>query len=210
MRLTITISGILILLLFTGFTTFGKKDLKLTSINELDTIDIDCDSIYPEQGISITHIKYEHESDGYLKEKNSVFIYYKTTAGVKEEIYRDTIFSRLQTIKFEDFNNDRVKDILVENISDVRSNLTYYLYLVNPVTYRLAKIKGFEEIKNPKYKAKYDIIDNYVMSGQNWTSFYKINNNRVRDLNIVIYDDGNTVRFDKMYKKAIIRITERR
>jgi len=115
----------------------------------------------------------------------------------------------VQEVKFEDFNKDKVKDILVQNISDVRSNWTYYLYFVDTANDKLKKIKGFEEIKNPNYIREYDLIDNYVMSGRNWTSFYKIQGDSIKDFNIVIYDGENEngrVTYNKDYKKAIATI----
>ncbi len=96
--------------------------------------------------------------------------------------------------------------ILIQNISDVRSNWTFNLYLVDTINDKLTKVKGFEEIKNPKFLSKYNLIDNYVMSGRNWTSFYKIENNKIKEYDIVIYDgeDKNgKVTYDNDYKKAI-------
>jgi len=49
-------------------------------------------------------------------------------------------------------------------------------------------IKGFEEIKNPSYIPNHNLIDNYVNSGKNWTSFYKIQGDSIKDFDIVVYD----------------------
>jgi hypothetical protein len=110
-------------------------------------------------------------------------------------------------VRFSDFNGDNIKDILIQNISDVRSNPTYYLYLVDTTHDKLTKIRGFEEIKNPSYVSKYNLIDNYVLSGQTWTSFYKIQNDTIKDFDIVIYDDnlGNG-NYERDYNKAIKKI----
>ena len=70
------------------------------------------------------------------------------TNGQYVPIFSDSIFNTVQEVGFTDFNNDGIKDILVQNISDVRSNWTYYLYLVDTAQNKLKKIKGFEEIKN--------------------------------------------------------------
>jgi glutamine synthetase len=72
----------------------------------------------------------------------------------KSVIIKDSIFSTVKEIKFADFNNDKINDVLVQNISDVSSNWTYYLYLYNPKTNSFKRVKGFEEIKNPKYNSK--------------------------------------------------------
>jgi len=80
------------------------------------------------------------------------------------------------------------------------------LYIVDIINDRLLKIKGFEEIKNPNYLFKYDLVDNYVNSGKNWTSFYKIQGDTIKNFDIVIYD-GQTDFEDEKYiqdhKKAI-------
>lgn len=175
-----------------------------------DTIvEIKCDSIYINKKIIIKLISNKNdEREGFFGELNTLFIIEQKENNILKVVLKDSVFSRYQEIKFEDYNNDNIKDILVQNISDVRSNLTYYLYLFNPKTNSFKKVNGFEKIKNPSYNSKYNIVDNYVISGQNWTSFYKIKSNRVYDLNIVIYDDqsGNSNYYEKEYGKAIKKI----
>ena len=78
-----------------------------------------------------------------------IFITIKQQSGQSLEIFRDTIESTVQEVKFTDFNNDNIKDILIQNISDVRSNWTYNLYIVDKKLDFIRKIKGFEDIKNP-------------------------------------------------------------
>ena len=170
----------------------------------IDTLIINCDSIYSKKGLSISHIINKKENqDGYSGEKNSVFIFRKT----EKEIFRDSIFSTVQEINFKDFNNDNVKDILVQNTSDVRSNWTYVLYLVNPKDYTLTKVKGFDEIKNPTYNAQYDIVEGSAVSGRDYTSFYKIIKNRIYDYEVIIYDDhGEDDNYNKAYSKALKEI----
>ena len=76
--------------------------------------------------------------------------------------------------------------------------------LVDTTQNKLKKIKGFEEIKNPNYLPQYNLIDNYVMSGQIWTSFYKILGDSVKDFDIVIHDDQiDNGHYVREYKKAI-------
>jgi hypothetical protein len=180
-----------------------------TKKNNDTIVEVKCDSIYINKNITIKLISDKNdERDGFSGELNTLFIIEQKENNILKVILKDSIFSRNQEIKFEDYNNDNIKDILVQNISDVRSNLTYYLYLFNPKTNSFKKVKGFEEIKNPSYNSKYNIVDNYVVSGQNYTSFYKIKNSKIYDLNIVIYDDqsGNSNSYDKKYKNAIKRI----
>ena len=83
------------------------------------------------------------------------------------------------------------------------------MYLFDPKTNKFKKVIGFEEIKSPKFNKKYNIIESYVVSGRNWTSFYKIVKNKIYDYNIAIEDDENengVNKYDEEYKKAIKKI----
>ena len=184
--------SLLLFLLCFSFNSFAQGE-----------VEIKCDSIYPNKKIVIKLSKYNEEEDGYFGEKNSILVIEKNS----KPIIKDSIFNKVQEIKFEDFNNDKIKDILVQNISDVRSNWTYYLYLYNPKTEGFERVKGFEEIKNPKFNSKDNIIESYVMSGQNWVGFYKIKNNRAIDLKMEI-DDGEN--FEREYEKAIKKIKSKK
>jgi hypothetical protein len=177
-----------------------------------NTILINCDSIYKKESITLLLTRFEHEEqDNYFNEKNCVLIVQQKTNDKTKEIFRDTIFSKVQEISFDDFNNDNVKDILIQNISDVRSNWSYNLYLVNPKTFALTKIEGFEEIKNPTYNSKYDIIESSVISGKDYMEFYKIVNNKIYNYNILIYDkhEDNDA-FQKDYDKSIQMIINKK
>ena len=166
-----------------------------------DTIEVKCDSIYQNKEIIIKFFKFNDEEDGYFGEKNSVLIIEQKG----KTIIKDSIFSKIQEVTFEDYNNDNFKDILIQNTSDVRSNWTYYLYLYNPKTSTFKKVKWFEQIKNPKNNLKDNIVESYVVSGQNWVGFYIIKENKAIDLNIEIIDDQSES-FEKNYQKAIKKI----
>lgn len=165
-----------------------------------------CDSIYKGKGYRIIQTYFPDGIDT-SSANNSVFQFIQTTGSTQRIIFQDTIYSNTGEVEFRDFTNDGIQDILLQNISDVRSNWTYYLYVVDTVGDRLTKIKGFEAIKNPNYLPKYDLIDNYVNSGQEWTSFYKIKGNCIKDYGIVIYDDhSDSGTYGREYKKAIQEI----
>ena len=168
-----------------------------------NTVEVRCDSIYKNRGIQIKLKTFDDGKDGFDGEKNSIL----TIEQNKSVIVKDSIFSSAQKIEFADFNNDKIKDILVQNISDVRSNWTYYLYLYNPKTNRFKRVKGFEEIKNPKFNSKDNIVESYVVSGQNWIGFYKIKNNRAIDLKMEI-DNGEN--FERDYEKTIKKIKSKK
>ncbi len=174
-----------------------------------NTITIKCDSIYKNKGITIKLVNFETKKEGYDGEKNSILIISQKVNNKSSTIIKDSIFSFVQKIEFQDYNNDGVKDILVQNISDVRSNWTYNLYLYNPKTNNFKRVNGFEEIKNPSYNSKYKIIESHVSSGTNWAAFYKIKNNKVYNYNIEIIDDGSS-KAEKEYRKAIKKILEKK
>jgi hypothetical protein len=175
---------------------------QIAATNKPQITKILCDSVYKGKGYKIV-IKKFFDSDDYDEtDFNALFILYKFRNGRYAEIYRDSILTMFEGVEFEDFNGDNVDDILVENISDVQSNLTYYLYLVDTTNDKLKKVKGFEDIKNPEYLPKYDLVYNYVSSGTDWTSFYKIKGNRVKDFGITIYDN-HTENYDRDFDKAI-------
>ncbi|MCP2027905.1 hypothetical protein L1276_003065 [Flavobacterium sp. HSC-32F16] len=168
-----------------------------------------CDSIYKNKGITLKLINFDDDREGYDSEKNCLLIITQKLKNKISVLVKDSIFSKVQKIEFEDYNNDNIKDILIQNISDVRSNWTYNLYLYNSKTNNFTKVKGFEKIKNPTYNSKYKIIESHVVSGTNWAAFYKIKNYKVHDFNIEIIDDGSA-KYEKEYKKAIKKISETR
>lgn len=170
------------------------------------TITVKCDSIYKDKGISL-ELKFFNESQNSSDEEaNCTLIITQNLKDRKAVLLKDSIFSSAKQIEFKDYNNDTVKDILVQNFSDVRSNWTYYLYLFNPKTNRFSKVIGFEEIKNPSYNLKYNIIESHVVSGTNWVGFYKIKNNKIYDYQIEVIDDGS-LKAEKEYQKAIRKIS---
>lgn len=180
-------------------------------INEKPTVkEIICDSFYRNKGYKITLAKFNTTNEDETI-PNTVFIFSKQNNDEYKIIYTDSIFSAFQSVRFIDFDGDKVKDILVQNTSDVRSNYTYYLYLIDTVNNKLTKIKGFEQIKNPSYLPRYNLIDNMVVSGTNYTSFYAIKSGTVKDYHITIYDNQtNDGSYNREYDKALKRILQQR
>ncbi len=188
-----------LLFLLTSCSNAGDKsptqaistETNTTQKDSFEKTEIICDSIYMDEKYKIVVSNFSNETSYDPSDFNAIFRFYGMKNGEYQELYKDSIQRHFNEIKFKDFNNDHVKDILIENISDARSNLTYYLYLVDTLHNRLEKIKRFETIKNPNYLPKYSLIDNMVMSGRNWTSFYKINADSIKDFEFVIYDGEN-------------------
>lgn len=142
-------------------------------------------------------------------ELNAIFTVGKSQNGQYVEIFKDSIHNEVEEIKLADYDNDGIEDILIQNFSDVRSNWTYYLYLTDIPNQKLTRIKGFEEVKNPRYLPRYDLIDNYVNSGRNWTQFHKIQGDSIITYEITIYDgedENGQPTYDSNYKNALRQI----
>ena len=167
-----------------------------------------CDSIYHKKGyiVSLTNIK--NSDDENESKNNIIFTFYKKQKNKKTIIYQENLYSHFNNVEFKDFNGDNIKDILVEYVSDVRSNLHYHLFLVDLKKNKLIKIINFNKIKNPEYLKKYNLVSNLVMSGRNWTGFYKIENNRVKDFGYTFYwqDENGNDTSDKGYDKILNKI----
>ncbi|WP_027383472.1 XAC2610-related protein [Epilithonimonas caeni] len=167
---------------------------------------INCDSIFNKKGYFVS-LEFDPKDQVIL---NVLFIFSKKINGKEKIIHQERLHSQFQNIEFIDFNGDGIKDILIENTSDVRSNLTYNLFIVDLKNQKLRKIDGFDEIKNPNYLKEYDLIDCLVMSGRNWTSFYKIKGNKIKDFGYVIEDgedeNGKDLEYDKNYKLTLAKI----
>ena len=173
----------------------------------IEIFETSCDSVYENKGYKIVLVYSQSGID--TLGNNTVFQLLKTTDSKQKTIFQDTVFSQTGVVEFRDFNNDGIKDILLHCASDVRSNGHYYLYLVDTVHDKLQKIKGFEDIKNPRYLPQHNLIDNYVVSGKNWTCFYKIQGDSIRDFDIVIFDDqSRDGAYERLYKRAIQKITK--
>jgi hypothetical protein len=121
--------------------------------------------------------------------KNAVIMFLKYQNGKSFVLFIDSTFCNNATVKFKDFNNDGVKDVLIFYDYDVRSNEMYHLYLVNPIAKKLIKIKNFEGVKNPDFNSAKDIIESHVVSGKNYWTYYKINKaNKLINYKKIIYD----------------------
>lgn len=171
---------------------------------------INCDSIYNQKGYFVS-LEFDPKDESWDETQNNVvFTFSKKINGEEKIIHQEKLFSKFKRIEFIDFNGDGIKDILVENTSDVRSNLTYNLFIVDFKNQKLRKIEGFNDIKNPNYLEKYNLIDCMVMSGRNWTSFYKIEGNKVKDFGYVIEDGedekGKDLEYDKNYELTLAKI----
>ena len=181
-----------------------EKALPAAEDNFPAIIEIDCDSIYPNQQLKLRLESLDEKSQ---EESDNTCIFIVTKN--QHEIFRDTLHSSSHVVQFKAFNKDGTKDILVQYSSDARSNWSYSLFLVDSKLKKFNKIKSFEQIKNPNFLPKYDLIDCEVMSGRNWTSFYKIQGDSIHEYGYVLYrvnEDGKSLDFDKNYMETIQKI----
>ena len=115
-------------------------------------------------------------SNVYDEEKNNAVLTFSRLSGNQKEIFfSDSMFCMYPDIDFQDFNNDKVKDVLVFYYTGARANPTYHLYLTDLKNHNLIRVKGFEELPNPDLDTANDIIISIALSGSNYYTFYRIN-----------------------------------
>ena len=114
------------------------------------------------------------------------------------------MFCMYPDIDFQDFNNDKVKDVLVFYYTGARANPTYHLYLSDIKNRQLIRVKGFEDLPNPDLDTTHNIIESIALSGTNYYSFYRINsNNRLINLG---HDFDEDPKDSTQYEKALRQI----
>ena len=105
-----------------------------------------------------------HASDSQIYDedtKNAQFVFTKQG----KIVFKDSLSCMFTDIRFEDFNNDGIKDVLVFHYTGARANPTYYLYLVINKSHNLIRVKGFENLPNPSLDTKLNIITSVGLSG---------------------------------------------
>ncbi len=116
--------------------------------------------------------------------ENATFTVYNSTGGHKKILLSDSLNCLDPMIMFDDFNNDKIKDLMIFHSTGGRANPTYYLYLVDPRNKTLTSIRGFEDIPNPSLDTAENIITGSALySDKIFFTFYTINNeNKLIDL----------------------------
>jgi len=77
--------------------------------------------------------------------------------------------------KKADFNGDGVADFLILKGTGARgSNELYYLFLAGPKAKTLTRVKGFDDLPNPTYHSKYQVVTSYSFAGKNYYSIYRM------------------------------------
>lgn len=200
-----------VILLLASCSNNKKPDIHsidVTTVNgstaKVETISFFFDSIYQNKYYKIDLNVFDTTE---YAETNCIFTFSQKRDGKYITLFSDSVLSENKEVRVEDFNNDKIPDILIQSSSDVRSNQAYNLYLVDTIRNTLKKIKGFNEVKNPEYIPAHDLIETTAMSGRNWTSLSKIKGDSVIMYPFVVYDDQkDNNNYDRDYARMLKKV----
>ncbi len=172
-----------------------------TSSEKTDT------TIYPfsDTSYKLTVNQFNSDAKGHDKINSTVTFKHLDRKSL-QTLFVDSFYCMYPDIELHDFNNDRVKDILVFSSTGGRSNPTYHFYLVDSLTHKLTYIKGFENLPNPDFDSTNNIITSVALAGtENIWSFYRINSkNQLVNLGHGFTADmGDSVKYDKAIKEMV-------
>ncbi|WP_231426390.1 hypothetical protein [Pedobacter sp. Leaf250] len=109
-------------------------------------------------------------------------IYFGIDRGKTDKIiWEEDVFIKIQNdfMEYKDFNGDDINDIQIFSETGARgANSFYFLYLVDAKKKQVIRVKHFEDIVNPEYNKKHDVILGYGFSATNHYSVYKISEDK--------------------------------
>ncbi|MBB6240004.1 hypothetical protein HDC90_004666 [Pedobacter sp. AK013] len=148
--------------------------------------------------LAIQYLITEKEPLGELCYANSYF----GKRGVKADkiFWEENIEMRhvKDNITYEDYNNDGIKDLLIFEDTGARGGNSFYnLYLVNPKTHTLTRVKDFDKIVNPSYDQKHKVIVSYGLTGTNYYQLYKLDKKHILYKIGEPFDDTDNLNLDK-------------
>jgi len=136
--------------------------------------------------------------------KNAILTFSRQKADQTQVFFRDSIFCMYPDMDFIDFNNDKIKDVLVFYYTGARANPTYHLYLTDVNNRKLIRVKGFEDLPNPNLDTTNNVIESIALSGTNYYSFYRISSNsKLISLGHSFYENPKD---STQYEKALRQI----
>ena len=142
-----------------------------------------------------------------IEKNNSILTFYKLSNGKKNIYFADSLYCMYPDIRFQDFNKDNVKDVLLFYSTGARANPTYHLYICDTTNKKLFHIEGFENIPNPDLDSINNIITGIGLAGNNYYSFYRITPDyKLIDLG---YDYKENPSDSMQYENAINNITRK-
>jgi len=164
-------------------------------------------SIYPfaDTSYQLTVHQFNYDIKSQMK-VNSTVTFKHLHGNNLQTIFVDSFYCMYPDIELNDFNNDRVKDVLIFSSTGARSNPTYHFYLVDSLKQKLTYIKGFENLPNPDFDSSNNIITSVAFAGIDYIwSFYRINS-KYQLINIghgFTANMGDSVKYDKAIKDII-------
>ncbi len=190
----------------------NKKDKTLENgtnlfLNQPILIDTSI-NLFNDTSLFINFIKFEIINN---EQYNSYIRVFKNANGFKTELYVDSFFSmgvNKDILQFQDFNNDKVKDILIFRYSGSHSNAVYNLYLVDNKKKKLFNVNNFEKLQNPEFDSTNNLIISKTYTSSVLHTFYKINSknelvNLKHTFNWTIFNTKH--QYDSVYKLVINR-----
>lgn len=161
-------------------------------------------TLFDDNSYKLTLHIFDTTNDYNAERNNAVLIFSRLNVNQKEIFFRDSMFCMYPEIDFQDFNNDKVKDVLVFYYTGARANPTYHLYLTDLKNHDLIRVKGFEELPNPDLDTTHNIVTSIALAGSNYYSFYKINSrNKLVNLGHSYEDNPND---STQYERTIRQI----
>jgi len=138
---------------------------------------------------------------------NAVLTFIEQERNQSKILFHDSLFCMYPDIDFKDFNNDKIKDVLIFYYTGARANPTYHLYLSDSKNHKLIRVKGFEKLPNPDLDTTNNIITSIALAGTNYYSFYRIDTkNKLINLEHSFEEDPND---STQYEKAIQQIQKK-
>ena len=196
------------LLLFVLFISFAFCSGQTRGSNVDSTIFTDSSvTVFNDNSYRLTvHI---FDNTGYDEERNNaVLTFTKQEKNKTKVIFKDSLYCMHPFIDFQDFNNDKIKDVLIFYSTGARANPTYHLYLTDKKSRKLIRVTGFEKLPNPSLDRTNNIITSIGLSGTNYYSFYRINmKNRLVNLRHSYEENPSD---STQYEKAIRQILRSR
>lgn len=183
---------LLLTLIFISFTSCFDKSrsshIDMTIAKGIDTTSRPQSEKYTDSTVTLfsdnsykLSVQIFDTANDYDAEKNNAILNFSRVNGNQRKIlFQDSMFCMYPDINFQDFNNDKVKDVLVFNYTGARANPTYHLYLSDLKNHNLTRVKGFEELPNPDVDTTRNIITSVALAGSNYYySFYEINSRNI-------------------------------
>jgi hypothetical protein len=183
--------------------TDSSKSIRHKSVNRYEA-----QTIYPFPDSSYRLTLDIFDATEYDEDKkNATVTFNRYRNGQPQRLFQDSLYCMDQMTTFQDFNNDRVEDLLIFYYSGGRSNPSFHLYLVDTLNHRLNYIKGFEEIPSPELDTVNNIISGTAMYNADsyGVRFYKINSHN-KLIHLGHGYDANlddTLKYERAIKKIL-------